>query len=101
MQVSGRLLGQIDRPVLASGAPEGHHQILKSAPLVGLHACIHQRLYSSKVAAHALLAAQELPHRRVLAGQFAESLFAAWIRQAARVENVASAVSRRIHGRSR
>ena len=92
LQSLRNLLRKIDRAMLASGASERHHQILKSAALVIVHAGVHQRHDAGQILMDAFLLVEVVDHRRVPARQRLEALFAAGIRQAAPVKDKAAAV---------
>src|SRR5208283_4130512 len=78
----------------ASGASEGHHQILEAALLIIADAGINQRKHSRKELVHAFMLVEVFDHRRVFAGDRFEALFAAGIRQTAAIKHEASAIAR-------
>src|SRR6516164_10369348 len=86
-QVSGQLLGQEYRTVLPAGAAERHHQILEAALLIVADAGVDQREHAGQELVYALLLIQVVDHRRILAGQLLEALFAPRIGEAAAVKN--------------
>src|ERR1035438_5220173 len=90
-----QLFSQIHRAVLAPGAAERHREVLEAALLVIAYAGIDQRERAGEVLAYALVLAQILSHRRVLAGKRLEILFASRIRQAARIEHEPAAMTDR------
>src|ERR1700738_1340238 len=97
-QTSPQLFGQIYRAVLAAGAAEGNHQTLEAAALILTHAGIHQRKDAGQKLVHAFLLIQIIDHRRVLARERAEALFAARIGKAATIENKSAAMPSLILG---
>ena len=87
------LLGQIHRTVLPTGAGKRHHKVLKAASLPLNHMGVNQRHHVSQKPMHTFLLIEILDHRSVFASESLETLFATGIRQAAAIENIASAIS--------
>src|SRR5215831_13957793 len=78
--------------MLATGAAEGHHQILEAAVLVIAHTGIHQRHHAGEKLMHALLLMEIFDYRRVFARETFEALLATRIRETAAIKNESSAM---------
>src|SRR5215831_11351582 len=92
-QALRQLLGKIDRTVLTARAAKRHGQARKPLALVGVYAGFDQRRHARQKFVDALLLIQILDHLRILARESFESVFAARIRNGARIENEPAAVS--------
>ena len=78
--------------MLASGTAERHHQVLKPAPLIIIHARVYQRNNVGHELMHTLLLIKKIDHRHIFSSERFESLLAPRIRDAARIENKPSAM---------
>lgn len=85
-QMRSKLFREIDRSVLASCAPERHHQIRESTFLIGTDALVHERLGVGQELPNTLLRLKILLHGAVFAGQCPESVFPSRVRQASRIK---------------
>src|SRR3984893_10951522 len=79
--------------MLAPGAAERNHQTLEAAGLIIADAGIHKREDTGEKLMHAVLLIEIVDHRGVLAGESLEAFLASGIREAAAIENEASAIS--------
>src|SRR2546423_6046307 len=91
-QTLRQLLGQIHGAMLPAGAPKRHHQILETALLVTGQAGIYERQHAGEKLMHALLLVEIVDYRRVTASESLEAFFAPGIREAAAIEDEATAV---------
>src|SRR5579884_3917492 len=73
-------------------ATETHHQILKGATLVLVHAGLHQRRNTGEELMHGLLLIQIIDNRRIFARERFEAFFPPRIRQAAGIEDESAAM---------
>src|ERR1700678_3947156 len=93
-----QLLSQIERAMLASSTTERHHQALKPAPLIFIHASIHKRHHACQKLMDALLLIQVLDHRSVPSGECFESFLPPRVWQATAVEDKTAAMPAIVFG---
>ena len=93
LEMSRKLLSQKHGSMLASCATERDHQILEAAALVAADTRIHQRRDARDKLVNAVLLIEVIDDRSISARKRLKLLFAAGVRQAATVEDKATAIS--------
>jgi hypothetical protein len=97
-QMFGELFRQVNRPMLSTGATERNHQILEPAVLVIGDAGIHEGHDMTEVLMDGFVLKQVFDYRCIFPGELLESLFPAWVRETANIEDESAAVARLVLG---
>ena len=95
-----QVLGGIHTAVLASGASETEHQRGEATLDITAHMGISQLIHRVKEGEYLAVILKESDYRLVETSEFLIRLITSWIMSAAAVEDVSSAVARRVFGDS-